>query len=695
MISMNTKNTTDKDISFLLEKSKSHLRFNIRVLRESQRERTPLLEKIRFLSIVHNNLDEFFEVRVSALEQKLSSYSNQSSEYKQTKILLERIERITSNMIKKLYKTWQEIIPQLNKQGYKIHTYQTLNNSQKEFADLHFTNYISPLITAIKINLTHPFPWLINKALYIAVQLSSGKEDELGIITIPRSINRIIELPSQTPHKQAHKSQEFILLSDLIQAHISSIFEGYKRYASAAFRIIRNSNLYLNEEEVSDLLQAIEIELHNRKKGDIVRLDIHKVASPELIRTLQNMCNLENRQISLNNGPVNFSRLNKLHNLIERDELKFSKFSSKIPTWYNQIINEPESFFSLLKKKDILLHHPFDSYKPILRLLQQASSDPNTRAIKMTLYRTSNESPIIQYLIEAAQNGKEVSVLVELKARFDEESNVQWAKNLLEHGVHVIYGIKGLKIHCKFFFIVREENKKLQTYVHIGTGNYNEVTAKTYTDLSLFTSNPFITKEVSSVFHMLTTQYMTPSFKYLLISPYQLKEDLLKLIDNEIAYAQNNNDAQIIFKVNGLEEIDIINKLYEASQAGVRIIGLVRGICCLIPNQQGLSENIEIRSIIGQFLEHSRIFYFKNAPKSKVYIGSADLKKRNLLNRVELLTPILSKEIEHYIINTILNTYLKDSENTRINRYNIYSSLKIFKKKHDHIFDAHAYFFEV
>ncbi len=638
----------------------SWLRFNFRVLEEGRRKTNPLLERLKFLSIVASNLDEFFEVRVSGLEQQLTAQSPpaDSSGLTQEKIL-NRIYRGTSYLVRLLYSTWnQEILPGLAQEKIFILSHSDLSNEQKEYLQRLYYKEIHPILTPIKIDPAHPFPWIINKALCIAVVFQSeiANQIEFGVVTVPGILPRIIRIPALKG-----KPPTFILISEIIQENLDELFKGYIIHSKAPFRITRNSNLYLNEEETSDLLEAIKVELHNRKKGDAVRLEIREYATTDLIKQLCTIFNLRQNQVHFANGPVNFNRLMSLYSMVDRADLKYEPFSSKQPKWFQR----EKNIFQKIQEQDLLLHHPYQSFQPVIHFLEKASEDKDVLAIKMTLYRTVTDSPFIHALIKAAQNGKEVTVVVELKARFDEASNVAWAKYLLDNGVHVVYGLLGLKTHCKLLLVIRKEGNGIVKYSHIGTGNYNPKTALLYSDISLFTCHADIMRDVVEVFNFLTSRSKELRCKKLLVAPNFMLKKFLKMIDEEIKIAKEGKKALIIFKVNGLQETSIIEALYKASEAGVKVYGIVRGICCLKPGRKQYSENIQIRSIIGRFLEHTRIYYFENS-KPKLYMGSADLMSRNLRRRVEVLTPILDKNITEEIIRDILELQLQDNVDARI-----------------------------
>ena len=637
----------------------SWLRFNFRVLEEGRRKKNPLLERLKFLAIAASNLDEFFEVRVSSLEQKFAAKSASVDNSGLTpEKALNRIYRGVNHLVKLLYNIWnQEILPALSNEGIFVLSYSNLSSDQKEYLNRLYYEEIHPVLTPIKIDPAHPFPWIINKALCIAVVFESSirNEIEFGVVTVPRILPRVIKIPSLKGSPSA-----FILISEIIQENLDELFKGYVIQSKAPFRITRNSNLYLNEEEVSDLSEAIKIELHNRKRGDAVRLEIHQYASTELVEQLCSIFHLRENQVQFASGPVNFNRLMSLYEMLDRVDLKYKLFEPQQPKWFQ----EKENIFQKIKENDILLHHPYDSFELVVHFLEKAAQDKDVLAIKMTLYRTATDSPLINALIDSARNGKEVTVVVELKARFDEASNVAWAKYLLDNGVHVVYGLLGLKTHCKLLLVVRKEGKKIVEYAHVGTGNYNQKTASSYIDISLFTCRLEIMRDIVEVFNFLTSRSKEPLFKKFIISPRFMLNRFLRMIEKEIKAAKEGKKSLIVFKVNGLQEPAIVDALYKASEAGVKIYGIVRGICCLKPGRKGYSQNIQIKSIVGRFLEHTRIYYFENS-KPKVYIGSADWLPRNLHRRVEVITPILDEKITHRVIHEILEFQLQDNVDAR------------------------------
>ena len=555
-------------------------------------------------------------------------------------------------------KCWNETLrPALSKSGITFKNISQLSKDEYIWLKAYFRKEVFPVLTPLAIDPTHPFPLILNKSLNIIVRLKNQrrkKEQELtAIVPVPRILPRLVKLKNKNL-----KSDSFVFLCDIVKYFAGDLFPGHIATGSWAFRITRNSHLYVDEEEVENLLLSIEEELHNLRKGSAVRLEIDDGVNKKVLSYLLESLKLSPEDVNLVNGPINLYRLMALPELVERPDLKFQPFSSYIyPS-----LREKEKIFQNIKKGDILLHHPYDSFTPIVDFLEQAACDPNVLAIKLTIYRTNGNSPIVQALMDAARNGKQVTALVELKARFDEEANVQWAHKMEEVGVHVVYGLPGLKTHSKCCLVVRKENSKLRSYAHLGTGNYNPSTAKTYTDYSLFTANPSYTSDLTNLFNTLTGYSRAPRFKKLLVAPFTLHKKMIELINNEKDEAKKGQQSMIIIKVNSLIDQPVIDALYLASQAGVKIELIVRGICGLVPGVKGLSENIRVRSILGRFLEHSRVFYFKNAKKcANLYIGSADWMQRNFLRRVEAVFPIENPIMIERVLKD-LDKYLSDNE---------------------------------
>lgn len=644
------------DAKLYFNRELSWLRFNQRVLQEARTTQNPLLERVKFLGIVANNLDEFFEVRVAGLLQQVEAGI---SDYGPDGLLPEEqiatIAKEAHRMVDEQYACWNgELLPALRDADVHIRTIDTLSNREKAFLDDYCHAELYPVLTPLTISPAHPLPRLINKALCIALLLKSREgETLLGVVQVPRLLPRLIRLPREEDSPRI----DFVFLADIVQAHIPELFRGYQILDTAAFRITRNSDLYLDEEAADDLLLAIQDELQNRRKGDTVRLEIEADANPALVKRLQSTYNLKNNQIYQVNGPVNLNRLMGLYSATPRPDLKYPPYRPP-----DHAYDELETLFNQIKQKDMLLHHPYDAFTPVVQFVNSAATDPDVLAIKQTLYRTSEDSPVIDALIRAAEAGKEVTVVVELKARFDEESNIRWARRLQDAGVCVVYGVVGLKTHCKLSLLVRREsNDGLRRYAHIGTGNYNPTTARLYTDLGLFTAREDIARDVAEVFNLLTTQSAHPQVGKFLIAPHTMLPAILKKIDREIAHAREGRPARIVAKMNALQDPKVIRALYRASQNDVQIDLIVRGICCLRPGVPGISDNIRVRSIIGRFLEHSRIYYFENNRHPDVYIGSADWMPRNLRRRVETLCPIEDPDLIARIKSELLGACFADN----------------------------------
>ncbi|MBC8189374.1 MAG: polyphosphate kinase 1 [Puniceicoccaceae bacterium] len=647
----------------------SWLAFNRRVLEQAESPDYPLLERMKFLAFVSSNLDEFFEIRVAGLLQQVKSgVIERGPDGLGPKEQLRRIQSICKRLIADQYDCWDEqIVPELKKSDVFFCGYDELTRNEKKWVETYFEEQIFPVLTPLAIDPAHPFPQLTNKALYILASIDDPEtriiERLMAIIPIPRVLPRIIKVGAA----RRGKPDVYIFLSDIVQRFIKRLFPGYHVTSAVPFRITRNSDLYFDEEEVENLLRKIEEELMNMHKGAAVRLEIAKGADPELMQEFLEAIKLQPENVYTIDGPLNFFRLMSAYELIERPDLKFSHHTPLIPKG----LDAPERIFDNIAAKDILLHHPYESFQPFIDFLQQAARDPQVFAIKQTLYRTSGDSPIIKALMEASRQGKQVTVLVEIKARFDEANNIQWARQLEDVGVHVVYGLVGLKTHCKTCMVVRREGNTLRRYVHLGTGNYNPKTARLYTDLSFFTSREDVTGEVAGLFNTLTGFSLTPSFKKLLVAPFTLHSNMQKHIRTETRNAKAGKRARIIVQTNSLVDQETIDNLYRASQAGVKIDLIVRGICDLVPNIKGVSENIRVRSILGRYLEHSRIFYFENSSghQPHIFAGSSDWMPRNFYRRIEAVFPIEDTEHRARVLN-LLETYLKDTKNARILRAN-------------------------
>ena len=631
-----------------------------------------MLERIRFLSFVCSNLDQFYEIRVAGLMQKVDGGATKCGmDGMSPAKLLSEIKREAGQMATEKQDCWNNVLkPALKEQKVLFKKVEELSKDEFTWLRNYFKKEIFPILTPLAIDPTHPFPLILNKSLNIIVALKNQRKKKAktltAIVPVPRILPRLVKLYSKTG------SDTFLFLSDVVRHFVDDLFPGHIATGAWAFRITRNSHLYVDEEEVENLLQSIEEELHNLRKGAAVRLEIDKCINSEVLQYLLNAINLSEDDVILVDGPINLYRLMSLPNEVDRHDLKFPSFDA----YTRPEFKEGDKIFDILKKKDILLHHPYDSFTPIVDFLREAASDPDVFAIKLTIYRTNGNSPIVRALMDAARDGKQVTALVELKARFDEEANVQWAHKMEEVGVHVVYGLPGLKTHSKCCLVVRRENSKLKSYAHLGTGNYNPSTAKTYTDYSLFTSNQSYTSDLSNLFNTLTGYSRTPRFKKLLVAPFTLHDRTIKFIHEESEAAKKGKVARIIIKVNSLIDQPTIDALYDASQNGVKVDLIVRGICGLVPGVRGLSENIKVRSILGRFLEHSRVFYFQNAIVGKnLFVGSADWMPRNFLRRVEAVFPIedpeqiksVLKDLEYFLLdNEGASTLKKDGSYVKV-----------------------------
>lgn len=646
----------------------SWLAFNRRVLEQAESPDYPVLERMKFLAFVSSNLDEFFEIRAAGLLQQVKSgVIERGPDGLGPKEQLRRIQSISKRLVADQYDCWEkQIVPELREADIFFCGYDELTRNEKKWVETYFEEQIFPVLTPLAIDPAHPFPQLTNKALYILASIDDPEtriiERLMAIIPVPRVLPRIIRIEAS----RRGKPDVYIFLSDIVQRFIKRLFPGYRVTSAVPFRITRNSDLYIDEEEVENLLRKIEEELMNMHKGAAVRLEIAKGADPELMQEFLEAIKLSPEQVFTINGPLNLFRLMSAYDLIDRPDLKFPHHTPLVPKG----LESPERIFDQIAAKDILLHHPYDSFQPFIDFLHQAARDPEVFAIKQTLYRTSGDSPIIKALMDASRQGKQVTVLVEIKARFDEANNIQWARQLEDVGVHVVYGLVGLKTHCKTCMVVRREGSKLRRYVHLGTGNYNPKTARLYTDLSFFTSREDITGEVAGLFNTLTGFSLTPSFKKLLVAPFTLHSNMQKHIRTETRNAKAGKPARIIVQTNSLVDQETIDNLYRASQAGVKIDLIVRGICNLVPNVKGVSENIRVRSILGRYLEHSRIFYFENSGgQAHMLAGSADWMPRNFYRRIEAIFPIEDPDHRARVLD-ILESYLKDTGNARLLRAN-------------------------
>jgi polyphosphate kinase len=640
----------------------SWMQFNRRVLEEAEDPSNPLLERVKFLSITGNNLDEYVEVRQAGLMQRIEDgYRQTGFDGLRPDESLAVLTADIHSFVDAQYRCWNDhLLPELRKQGVRLLEWDELDEKARDYAQDYFQREVDPLLTPIAIDPAHPFPRVLNKALCLALLLrlkrrSSGPQ-VLGVVTVPRALPRFVRLPS------AEGAYDYLLLQDLIAQNLGGMYRGYEVQARAAFRVTRNSNLYFEEEEARSLLESIRVELHNRRKGDAVRLEIETGADPEIIERLRVNFELEEDQVFRGDGPVNLSRLMFFYGDVQRPDLKFPRFTPRAL----HLSRKATSIFDELRLHDVLLHHPYDSYDPVVDFIQQGAEDPAVVSMKQTLYRTSSDSPVFSALIEAAAT-KEATLVVELMARFDEASNIRWARSMEDAGVQVFHGVVGLKTHCKLAMLVRrDEDGVTRRYCHLGTGNYNPVTARFYTDLSLLTCDSQITERVHMVFNYLTAHAEIDDYKPLLVAPLTMAESFLRLIRREQEHAEAGRPAHIVAKMNALLEPSVIEALYAASQAGVEVDLIVRGLSILRPGVKGLSENIRVRSIVGRFLEHSRIFHFANGGKDEIYMGSADWMPRNLFERCEVVFPVRDPAVLARIHDEILPAYLADTVKARL-----------------------------
>lgn len=647
-----------KTMSFpIINRELSWLDFNTRVLDEAFEKENPLMERLRFLAISQSNLDEFFMVRVAGVKARvLSGITSEDLSGFTPQKLLEALQKNIHDFTDKQYSCLhRSILPALKKQEIEFLSPEELNKEQREYITTYFEKILFPVLTPLAVDPSRPFPHLANKSLNIAVHLKDEKKEScFAVVQVPSILPRFLKVPSK---EGAH---QFVLLEDIIIDQISSLFELHKIKACSLFRITRNSDLNIDE-DTDDLLQEIEKSIKKRKHGRPIRLELLQKCDKQTKEFLCDALKVKNDEIYETPGPIDLTFFGKF---ASQSEFQSMCFTPVVPVYPCADFANGDNLFDIIKEKDRMIHHPYESFQTVVDFIREAATDENVLAIKQTLYRVSGNSPIIASLIKAAENGKQVTVLVELKARFDEENNIHWAKKLENAGCHVIYGLQGLKTHCKITLVVRKEEDGIRRYVHMGTGNYNDSTAKIYTDLSVFTCAESFGADASSLFNVLTGYSMPPEYNKFAVAPHGLRSFFTRMIEKEIKNARDGLPASITAKVNSLVDPKIIEHLYKASQAGVQIRLIVRGICCLVPGIEGLSENITVHSIVGQLLEHSRIWRFENGGNPRLYMGSADWMQRNLDRRVELVFPIEDEDLqqrgEH-----ILETMWNDTVNTR------------------------------
>ena len=638
------------------------LEFNRRVLEQAKKDEVPLLERLRFLCISSSNLDEFFEIRVAGLKQQEAlGGTHRGPDNLTPSEQLRRIGELARELVAEQYRVLNEVLfPLLEAEGIRFPRRDVWDKPQRQWLKRYFHRELEPILTPIGLDLAHPFPRPLNKSLTFIVTLDGkdafGRSSGMAIVQAPRALPRVVRLPDA----QADAPYEFVFLSSIIHAHVDELFAGMKASGCYQFRVTRNSDLLLDEEEVDDLLRAMEGELPSRRFGDAVRMELAEECPGPVERFLQGQFGLDDRDVYPCDGPVNLMRLMQIPDLVDRPDLKYPGFTPRL----SRRIQRAGDVFSAIREGDVLVHHPFDSFAPVVDFLRQAASDPSVLAIRQTLYRTGADSTVVKALVDAASNGKEVLVVIELRARFDEAENIELATHLQEAGAQVVYGVVGYKTHAKMSMVVRREGRKLVRYVHLGTGNYHARTARLYTDYGLFTCDEALGQDVQKVFRQLTTMGRAGRLKKMLQSPFTLHSTMLSHIETEIANARNGLPARVIAKMNALVEPGVIQALYRASRAGVSVDLVVRGMCALRPGIEGVSDNIRVFSIIGRFLEHTRVFYFENASpeggQPRVYLSSADWMRRNFFNRVETCFPVEDERLRRSVIRD-LELYLADT----------------------------------
>ena len=644
---------------FYLNRELGLLSFNRRVLAQAENRAYPLLERLRFLCIVSSNLDEFFEIRVAGLHAEIEAGSAPvNPDQLRADLVYRQVAREANELVARQYQLLnEEILPGLEQQGVRFLRRSQFTPQQSEWIKDYFMREVMPVLTPIGLDPAHPFPRVLNKSLNFAVELEGkdafGRNSGIAIVQAPRVLPRVIRLPQNV----AGAEYDFVFLSSILHEHVGELFTGMKVLGCYQFRLTRNSDLFVDEEEVKDLRAALRGELPHRHFGDEVRLEVADSCSLHISNFLLMQFKLEEADLYRVDGPVNLARVISVPDWVDRPDLKFPQFRPGLPRRLDQL----DDMFGAIRAGDVLLHHPYQSFQPVISFLQQAARDPAVAAIKMTVYRTGAESELMEVLISAARSGKEVTVVLELMARFDEEANINWAQRLEDVGAHVVYGVVGHKTHAKMLMVVRREGEGLRRYVHLSTGNYHPRTARLYTDLGLFTCNEEFGNDVADMFMQLTGLGRATRLRHLFQSPFTLHREMLRAIEQETANARAGRRGQIIAKMNALLEPEVLAALYQASQAGVQIDLIVRGVCALRPGVPGMSENIRVCSVIGRFLEHTRVFYFYNDGAEIVYLSSADWMGRNFFGRVETCFPILDAELKQRVIDEGLRPYLEDN----------------------------------
>jgi len=675
------------DPRLYLDRELSLLAFQRRVLEEAMDADNPLLERTKFLSILSSNLDEFFMVRVAVLKQKMAAEGRHA--------LTEQLEAIRADVTRLMEEAYvclrEHLLPALEEAGIFLVQYSSLSRAERAHLERYFEETVFPVLTPLAFDPGRPFPFISNLSLNIAVVVKDeAGEDHFARVKVPSTLPKLIPVPhvGHDGEEQPRARQAFVWLEQLIMGNLQRLFPGMEVVEAHSFHLTRDAEMVIQEFESDDLLEAIEEAVWRRRFRAVVRLQVNQYIPAHILNILVENLEMDPKDVYRAAGPIDLGRIRQLGGL-ERADLKDHPFTPA--TRHEFSPKAEEDIFSVIRRQDHLLHHPFESFQPVIEFLRKAAHDPHVLAIKMTLYRVGRNSPVVEALLEAIENGKEVAVMVELKARFDEESNIEWARALEREGVHVIYGLPGLKVHSKIALVVRREGESIRRYLHLGTGNYNAVTAKLYTDLSFFTADEAIGADASNLFNVLTGYSAHQEYRKLLVAPKVLRHGLVKLIEREIEQHRQGHNGHMILKMNALEDPGMIHLLYQASQAGVKVDVLARGICCLRPGIPGISENISVTSIIGRFLEHSRIYYFRNGGNEEVYAGSADMMPRNLDHRVEIIFPVADPKLMRRLKDEILERYLNDEKNARtMNADGVYMRRKTSAENPD----SQAYFIQ-
>jgi polyphosphate kinase len=672
------------DPKHFINRDLSWVEFNRRVLEEALNPELPLLEKIKFISIFHSNLDEFYMIRISGLKEQVAANVLELSIDGLTPVeQLRKTEQKIKPMLDQAMDLWKNhVVPKLSGDGVEIVEYSSLNENERAVLTDYFKKEIFPILTPLAFDPGRPFPYISNLSLNYAILVRRPNgENHFARLKIPNTLPRLLQIdtilnPGKKINTNGQFTARFIWIGDMVKDNLYLLFPGMEIIDAHRFRITRDTDIELQEDEADDLLRVIEENIRQRRFGAVVRLEVESQMPEFMLETLMENLEVTKDDVHVIDGPLGLSDVMQLYDL-PLHQLKSKPFYPVLP----KIFEDDIDIFSLIKQKDILLHHPYDSFSPVIEFIKQASNDPDVLAIKQTLYRVGADSPILNYLIEAAERGKQVAVLVELKARFDEENNIFWARKLEKVGVHVVYGLVGLKTHAKMTLVVRKEIDGVHKYVHLSTGNYNTTTAKLYTDIGLFTADEEISSDVTDIFNYLTGYSKQTEFRKLMVAPISMREKLLSLIIREIENVKAGGTGRLIFKMNSLVDPVLIGALYEASQSGVEIDLIVRGICCLVPNIPGLSENIRVRSIVGRFLEHSRLFYFYNNGGEEMYLSSADFMQRNLDKRVEITFPVKDQTLRNELYKNVLRSALRDNLKARI--LNPDSNYELIKPNND------------